>query len=127
VAVLRDGRERTFRVRIAEREESEAAQAASEPQPEDLGLRVEAITPELARRLEIKDTAGLVVTSVSPASPAEEGGIQVGDVIRQVNRRSVSSVREYAEALGSAPDERPVLLLLERRGNSFFVALRSEN
>lgn len=127
VVVVRDGRERAFRVKIAEREEATAEQTIHESQRQDLGLGIEALTPGLARRFQIEATEGLVVTTVSPAGPADEAGVQVGDVIREVNRRPVRSPREYVDALESSPEGKPVLFLMERRGNTYFVALHPDD
>jgi serine protease Do len=63
---------------------------------------------------------------VTPGSPAADAGIREGDVIRQVNRKSVNSVAELREALAGA-DRRPALVLLVRQGNELFVALAPHN
>jgi serine protease Do len=86
---------------------------------------VEPISPDTARQFELQDVSkGLVVTSVAPASPAEEAGIQPGDVVLKVNRQSVVSLKAYQAALDQAATGSPVLFLLQRGGNTFFVAIR---
>lgn len=126
MVVMRDGRRKTVDVKLAEREEDSVEQVENTAHEDDLGLSVDAITPDLARRLEVQDTEGLVVTAVAPASPAEEAGIQVGDIVRQVNRRDVATPRAYMDAIQNTPQGKPVLFLMERGGNTFFVALRGE-
>jgi serine protease Do len=127
VVVIRDGRQKTVDVVLSVREDDQPQQVEDTAHEDDLGLSVDAITPELAQRLELQDTEGLVVTAVAPASPAEEAGIQVGDIVRQVNRRNVTTPRAYAEAIQDTPEGRPVLFMMERGGNTFFLALRGEN
>jgi hypothetical protein len=88
------------------------------------GLRVEAITPELARSLRLDNTKGVVVSRVAPDSPAAEAGIQRGDIVREVNRQLVTDLDSYAEATSHLTPNTPALFLLERRGSSLYVALK---
>ena len=54
-----------------------------------LGITVTEITPDVARQLGVSSTEGALVTEVVPGSPADEGGIRPGDVIREFNRNPV--------------------------------------
>jgi len=126
VVVMRDGHRKTLDVVLSEREEDNAEQVENTAHEDDLGMTVEALTPDMAQRLNLENTNGLVVTAVAPASPAEEAGIQVGDVVRQVNRQGVTTPRAYKKAIQDTPEGKPVLFLMERGGNTFFVALRGE-
>jgi serine protease Do len=85
---------------------------------------VENLTPETAQELKIPaDTKGVVVNQVNPGSRAADAGLQPGDVIQQVNHHAVASVGEYNHAMGSAKKDQPVLLLVDRNGNSMFLAV----
>jgi serine protease Do len=128
VVIIRDGKRLSREVRLGTypEEDEAAAEDGGGTHREELGITVEPITPELARRLEIENQEGLVVTAVSPGSPADEEGIRAGDVIRQVNRREVTTIKEMRAAVDDSGSDKPVLLLLERGGNTFFVALRAE-
>ena len=57
-----------------------------------LGAKLQAVTPDLAERFDLKRPAGAVVTNVAAASPAARAGIKTGDVIvavdGQTGRRS---------------------------------------
>ncbi len=127
VVVLRDGKEKTFGVRLGEFPEdgSTAAVQSGEVHQDDLGITVEPITPDLAQQFELEEVSkGLVVTTVAGASPAEEAGIRPGDVVLKVNRQSVVSLKDYRSALDRADRGSPALFLLQRGGNTFFVAIR---
>lgn len=87
------------------------------------GVSVEALTPETARQLQLQEgVTGVVVTDVSPDSAAAEAGLQRGDVIQQVNRRNIASVREFDNALRGA-GKGSVLLLVSSRGGSRFIVV----
>lgn len=129
VEIIRNGDRMTIPVTLGELEEDDAARIASlEPSSveELLGLQVEAITEDVARELRTHDDRGVVVTAVADQSPAANAGIQPGDIIREVNRQTVEDLDAYEDATTALEDDEPVLLLLERRGNNLYVALRPE-
>ena len=129
VEVIRNGERLTIPVTLGELEDDDAARIASlEPSgvEELLGLQVEAIDEDMARELRTSDERGVVVTDVADSSPAAEAGIQPGDIIREVNRQEVVNLDAYEDATAALQEDEPVLLLLERRGNNLYVALRPE-
>ena len=129
VEIIRDGERMTIPVTLGELEDDDAARIASlEPSgvEELLGIQVEAITGDMARELRTHDERGVVVTDVADQSPAANAGIQPGDIIREVNRRTVENLDAYEDATAALEEDEPVLLLLERRGNHLYVALRPE-
>jgi serine protease Do len=129
VAVIRDGRERTLTLTVG-KQPAEAAAAAEEAPAEGsgllekLGLDVEALTPQLAARLQLEDTRGLVVTAVEEGSPASAAGLQQGDVIVEANRSAVATAAELRRALEGADKAKGALLLVHRRGGSMYLVLR---
>ncbi len=123
VTVLRNGSKKTLTVKVGKMPASEAA-AKSEVSPSNWGLTVENITPALQNRFSLEDRNGVIVTAVEPNSSAEEGGMQPGDVITQVNRKSVNDVDDYRTAVTSAGKSSTLLLLVQRQGHSVFIALR---
>ena len=129
VEIIRDGERMTIPVTLGELEDDDAARIASlEPSgvEELLGIQVEAMTGDMARELRTHDERGVVVTDVADQSPAANAGIQPGDIIREVNRRTVENLDAYEDATAALEEDEPVLLLLERRGNHLYVALRPE-
>jgi serine protease Do len=66
-----------------------------------LGLGLQNLTPDLSEQLGVgKGTHGAVVSSVREGSPAQEAGMQRGDVILEVDRKAVSSSEDAAKYLG---------------------------
>jgi Do/DeqQ family serine protease len=132
LTVLRDNREQKIRATLGEFTEETARaenqnQGGSNPRNSGggkLGVSVEPVTPDVAQELQLKaGTTGVVVTSVDPAGPAVEAGIQRGDVIQEVNRQPVKSADDLRAAI-DRNGNKPVLLLLNRRGETVFVAVR---
>ncbi len=87
-----------------------------------LGLTLQPITPEIAQQLKLESNDGLVVINVDPSGAAAEKGIQRGDVILQINRQVVSSLDDVQAAIEKSGD-RPILLLISRRGQTIFMTV----
>jgi serine protease Do len=94
----------------------------AEPQGGKLGLSLQPVTPQVAKQLNIEGGEGLVVTDVDQAGPAAEAGIARGDVVLEINRQAVKSVEDVQAALDRAAN-RPVLLLLARRGGTIYLTV----
>jgi serine protease Do len=132
VKVIRDGKERTFNVKVEELnlDTETARQADAGDQGGDtgagFGITLNNVTPEIARQFELPASArGAVVTDIDPDSPAARV-LQPGDVILQVNRRAVASANEASAALRAVPSGRAVGMLILRRGEEQFVTVRKQ-
>jgi len=66
---------------------------------------------------------GAVVNDVVPGSPADNAGLQSGDVIMEVNRKPMKSAADVAQALGSVPKGEDALVLVWSNGGSTFRVL----
>ena len=82
------------------------------------------VTPERATQLGLhRAVQGVVITDVDPSGPAAEAGIQVDDVITEVNHQTVRSTSEFSAALQRS-SSRPALLLVNRSGKNLFLAVQ---
>ncbi len=95
--VIRDGHERELTVRVGEQpDDSKAAKVQHEDSDAALsGLVVEELDQDRARQLGFQGTQGVVVTRVDPDSGAERAGLSAGDVIQEMNRRPIKSVKDF--------------------------------
>ena len=83
------------------------------------------LTPEIAESLGIDPkTKGVVVAGVEPGSPADDAGLQRGDVILEVNRQPVENEDAYKKAVKKVEKGKSVLLLVRRGDNTIFLALK---
>src|SRR6202166_4784193 len=69
------------------------------PTPAESGLRLEDLGTDRARRAGYENMKGALVTTVDPASFAEDIGFARGDVITEVNHTTVTAVAEYRRAV----------------------------
>jgi serine protease Do len=125
VEVLRGGKLKTLKIKIEELKDGEATEGV-EAQPDEtkLGLTVQDITPEIARSLGLEEPKGIVVTNVKTESEAEKKGIRRGDIILELNSEPVNSVTDFRRITGEIKKTRPLLVLVSRNGETFFVALK---
>jgi serine protease Do len=124
--VLRGGKMEDIAVKLGEFPSNEERASAAEGSTDNglQGVSVENLTPETAQELKLPaGTKGVVVDNVSPASRAAEAGLRRGDVIKQVNHQSVTNVKDYSQAVGSSKKDETVLLLVDRNGNTMFLAV----
>jgi serine protease Do len=129
VTFLRNGKEQSAKVTLGELTSANArgegdGGSGDSSSPGKLGMTVQALTADIARQLRLPPTTqGVVITDLDPAGPAAEASLQQGDVIEEVNRQPVKSPSELASAIDKA-GQRPVLLLVNRRGNNFYATIR---
>ena len=123
MTVLRDKQRMPLSVKIAELKEEEVV--ASAPQSGNLGMTVQNMTPELAKTLGLNRSDGVVISSIEPQSAAAEAGLQRGDVILEVDRKKISNAAELRKTLDQAKPGANLLFLIQRGGNSVFVALKN--
>lgn len=74
-----------------------------------------------------KMSSGVVVTDIDHASPAERAGLQKGDVIHEINRKSVKDVKDFARLTGQLTPHSPVLLLVKRGNGTLFLSISGEH
>jgi serine protease Do len=90
------------------------------------GVNVQNLTPEIYRRLNIPDRVrGVVVTGVEQGSPAESS-LMNGDVIIEINRKAISNIDDYESIVSAIEADKDVLLLVNRRGNTIFITISSQ-
>jgi S1-C subfamily serine protease len=130
LGIIRDGTEKTVSVKLQAASPEKSARGRDDSAEDDraaLGVAVAPLTPDVADELGLsKNTRGVVVQQVSPDGRAADAGIQPGDVIQEVNRQPVQTVDQLRAAVKKA-SERPLLLLVNRKGNDLFLTVRPAN
>jgi serine protease Do len=122
LTLIRDGKRSDINVTIGKLSEEQFAQAPAQS-TEELGLKVQTLTPQLAEQFDAKAGEGVVVTQVKPGSIAAMAGIEPGAVIVQVNRKPVNSTAEFNRAVKEASGNKRVLLLIRTGDMQRYVVL----
>ncbi len=66
----------------------------------ELGIAAQPLTPELAEAFGINSRFGVVIARIRPNSPAQNAGLQVGDVITSIDGKPVRDVRAVKNSIG---------------------------
>jgi serine protease Do len=122
IKVLRDGKTRTFKIKVAKREDARISKKSTpKEKQEELGIRVADITPETARRFNLKDTRGVIVVGIDSDSKAAESGLKVQDIIKEVNHQAITSVKDLDKAISEVKTGETVNLFVRRMNRGFLV------
>lgn len=126
LSIIRDGKKIDKTIEVGSKPSEELAKA-NDAQPEqesnDLGIVVQALTDDIAKRLGYEGETGVVVAQVEPNSAAARAGIRPGALIKEVNRKEVNNPREFQEAVKRGSKDKTALLLVREGQGSRYVAL----
>jgi len=122
--VIRDGKPMTIDVTTTPMPEKLETAKEKEEQ-EQLGAKVQELTPQLAARYRIDGIKkGVVVIGVEQGSVADDMGLQEGDLILEINRKKIENLKNFDAALKEANLEKGILLHLHRKGSSFYISYK---
>ncbi|WHZ29997.1 MAG: HtrA protease/chaperone protein [Nitrospira sp.] len=130
IEIVRDLKHVTMDVPLTERRDTTVVASISQ-QEEKLGVRLgldlQDVTAALADRFKLRESKGVLITKVEPNSLAQAEGLREGDLIKEVNRKDVSSVGEFTSAMGRSKRGDTVLLRVLRENRAFYVVLKSSD
>jgi serine protease Do len=127
VKVLRDGATKTFEVTVKELPGNEQIAKNDHGNSDDNGtlngVTVADLDSNARQQFDLPaDVKGVVVTEVDPNSASAESGLKPGDVIQEINRKSVRTADE-AVRLTENPADKTTLLRVWRNGGSRYVVV----
>ncbi len=127
LSVVRDGKAMTIEVTTTAMPDKPEALKEKEGE-EKLGARVQELTPQIAARYRISSEIkhGVVVISVETGSPADDIGLQEGDVILEINRKKIETIKDFEKAIKEINIEKGIVFRLHRRGNSFYHSFKRQ-
>jgi serine protease Do len=137
--VVHNGQLRNVTLTLVDLPKVESATAPKAEQPEQqsarqkpstggeqprLGVAIAEVTPEIAKDLKIPETTkGVVVANVEEDSAAADAGLQTGDIIQEVDRKSIKTIGDFRTSMAQHSGTDPILLLVNRQGSTRFVAV----
>jgi serine protease Do len=123
VTILRNGKSKTLEVQIGKRPITMASVSENrqKEKEDEYGFSVTEVTPELARRYNLEDTAGVMVVGVAPRSKADAAGIQQGDLIIEINHQNVDSVKDFKNLIEQQKKADGINLLVKRMNAGLMV------
>ena len=111
---------------IAADDSDDRAPGSGKARTGKLGLGVADLTDDLRQQVQApSEIHGAVVESVRPGSPAEDAGLQAGDIILEVDRKPTASASQFVSQVHGVTAGKDILLLVWSGGNSSYRVLRS--
>lgn len=132
IVVLRDKKNKTLWVTIGEMPEKQQV-AATKPQPEETdrwGFTAQDVSSAIVDQLGLPDDTGVVITQVEPNSPAQEEGLQRGDVIIEVEHHPIKDMADFRRYIELYQKKKTLLLTVRVKANNYrtlFVVLKKES
>jgi serine protease Do len=136
IDILRGGKAKTLRIKVARLDDTKSAAKATSPKKlpviektQVLGLDLTALTPETREHFKVRsDVTGVLVSDVSPSSAAADKGIRPGDVVIEVAQLPVKTPKDVVERVAAEKKagRKSVLMRLSTESGASFVALPIE-
>ncbi|MFZ2633620.1 MAG: DegQ family serine endoprotease [Desulfosalsimonadaceae bacterium] len=125
IRLNRNGKIQTVNVTIARRDEVKLGTAGPGKQPElaegSLGMQISDITPDIARRFGLTDTDGVMVVEVKVEGKSAAAGIQMGDIIKEINHQPVKNVAAYNRIMAGIKKGEAVQFYMKRAEKGMVV------
>jgi serine protease Do len=123
VTILREGKPKTLQVKIGKRPVTMAAASQQHHRQHEgqYGLEVTELTPDIARRFQVDEVSGVIVIGVEPDGRAAAAGVKKGDIIIEVNRVNVDSVKDFKNLIGQKEED---ISMLVKRMNAGLIVIR---
>lgn len=126
LTLFRNGRKAEVSIIIGTQDqEKEPTTAKNDDAEKALGLSVIDITPEISARYRLSTEEGVLITAIDPNGPAS-GKVHAGDVILEVNGKAVSSTARLRSLLSDLKHDHIVRLLIQRRDQAIYIAIKPE-
>jgi len=99
ISVIRDKKEKYLNIKLTAKPDNKETNKTKneDDKSDDLGLDVDELNSEFAQKYEIDEKDGVIITRIYPNTPAAESGLSVGDVILEINRKSIDNVNDFNE------------------------------
>jgi serine protease Do len=133
LGVIRNGQPQTVTVTVGQYHKPGAEVASNDASGGQgntgkLGLAVDDVNSDVRQQLNLPaDVKGAAVAQVRPGSPAEDAGLQPGDIVVEVDRKPVTSAEQFANAVHANPANKDLLLLVWSKGNESYRVVHPSN
>jgi len=90
-----------------------------------LGVSIQPVTKDLADAFELNEAKGALVAMVMDDTPADQGGIEAGDVIVEFDGQEIEDWQDLPMVVASTPVDKPADVVLIRDGRRKRLTIRT--
>ena len=123
VVAIRKGQSRVFEVEIGELKEEEKDFEQSSAK-QRFGMKVEKVTPQLAKEFGLSETTGILIVQVDNNSPAAEAGLKPGDIILEIDQAPARNLDDFLEKTKNYHEGDTILFLIKRGNSTLYLTLK---
>ncbi len=128
VKILRNSKTMILQVKTAELPDDDQIRLGSRSAPgtaadSKLGISVANLSEEQRKEMDVQEH-GVLVTEVRPG-PAKNAGVRKGDLLLMLDNNKIKDSKEYKELSRKIPAGKTVSILVQRKGNPIFLALKT--
>ena len=124
--IIRDGKERSLEVEVGALAADAVARVDTEASADGtirlLGMRIAPVEPELLSDLGL--SGGVWVVGVKPGSPADESGVEEGDILTRLGSRPISQIADLDGVAAELVSGTSVPARLIRGRSPLFIGIR---
>jgi serine protease Do len=125
--VLSDGKLITIPVVLTERP-NEVPELQEKPKeevskPQQLGMIVRNLSQSVAEKFGYENEKGILVVDLTPGLPAYNAGLEVGDLLIEMNKKSINSINDLNNILAGLNSGGMAAVLVKRKTSTFYVAI----
>ncbi len=130
--LIREGRSLKIKLKLDERPQKvskvkiKPQQTPVVEQLEFLGMTVESLTDDKAKKLGVKPGNGVLISKIIPGSPAENAGLRKNMIIQEVERKAVSNFEIFKKIVNDLDTGKGILLLVTTSGGSRYIFVEEE-
>ena len=122
--VWRDGGEKTLSVDIGEMPKDVASLSRK---PEELSTAKHVLSGIMVEPVpsgKSTDDRGVIITRVTPDSPADKAGLRQRDILLEINREEIQNVDDFKRVTSQLKESSSVLVLLQRGKGTIFLSIK---
>lgn len=102
---------------------AEQLKATGKVERGQLGIVIQEVTHDLAKSFGLDKPTGALISNVLDGSPAQQAGLQVGDIIRSVNGEEVQVSTDLPMTIGALAPGKKITLGIWRKGQEIKVEI----
>ncbi len=123
VVVIRKGQEQVFKAGVGELKDEEEKGFEKSSAKQQFGMKVEEVTPQLAKEFGLSETTGILIAQVDNNSPAAEAGLKPGDIILEVDQALAKTPADFLEKTKGYKKGDTILFLIKRGNSTLYLTL----
>jgi len=129
IKIKRNNKIKNLKVKIREMSSENVTSSEEEINKTWLGINVLPLTDPIKKQYHIdaKEKSGVIISKIENGSAAQEGGLQIGDIILRINNLPINTIKDYSKIINKYKDGTgSFLFLIKRQGVTIFIGLDNE-